>query len=553
MKPWKLLTLGTLITLTTLALTPVEGQDKPRRKRGTGEIPPSAKKETPPKKSTVERQAALVPEELARIIDKQINARLDQEKVPASPRSDDAEFMRRVYLDILGIIPPPEKVVSFLASTAQDKRAQLIDELLAHSRYGEHQADTWARMMIPKDSNNRFLKPATLRDWLAKNFNENKPWNKLVSELLTASGSTEANGAVTYFMANASVDKMTDVTSRLFMGVQLQCAQCHNHPFVPDWKQEDYWGMTAFFLKVRTSNPKAAKNGGELTVDETPVQRPNKRNLPEAAKIMPPKFFLGDKPTVSERDPLRPVLAQWLTAESNPYFAPAIVNRTWAHFLGRGFVNPIDDFQAKNQPSHPELLTTLSRQFVAGNYDLKRLIKGICLSETYQRSSRPLEENREDVALFSHMNVKNLTPSQLYDSLEQVLGTEEAANNRRAKKQPAAQRGAPRTAREVFIAFFQTDEGTDPLEYQAGIPQALRLMNAQARNCATVVNRVAKPGDKPEVVIERLFLLSLSRQPTAVEMSKLIALTQLHKSEVRKVYEDILWALINSSEFAMNH
>jgi hypothetical protein len=548
MQSFKLLTLTASLFLLLLATDASEGQDRKRRNKND--------KPTPQKKGSDTRKPITTvqsPAELAERIDEHLNAKLTAEKVPASPRCDDAEFLRRVSIDILGVIPPPEKVLAFLANTDPNKRTKLIDELLASPRYGDHQADVWTRLIIPKDSNNRFLKPAQLRDWLAKSFNENKPWNQLVTDLLTASGSTEENGAAVFYMANNSVDKMTDLTSRLFMGVQLQCAQCHNHMFVPEWKQDDYWGMSAFFLKVRTSNPKAAKGGGEVSVDETPVMRPNRRNLPEAAKILPPKFFLGDKPNVADREPLRPVLAKWLTAAANPYFAPAMVNRTWAHFFGRGIVNPIDDFQEKNKPSHPELLQDLSQQFIGSGYNLKQLIKAICLSDAYQRTSRPVDGNKDDVTLFSHMSIKNLTPSQLYDCLEQVLGSDDTNEVRRGRKQQQAQRGGPRNPREAFIAFFQTDDGTDPLEYQAGIPQALRLMNSQARNSAAVVNRIAKPGDKAEVVIERLYLMTLSRKPTPEETSKLLAIANKNKSEIKKVYEDILWALLNSSEFAMNH
>lgn len=538
MKSWKPLLVGTGLALVLLAGLAVEGQEK-GKKRAARKEPTAAQPAQP-----------LAPADLARLIDRHLDARLRSDQIPASPRADDAAFLRRVHLDLLGVIPTADQVTAFLADTDPDKRAMLVDALLAHPRFGEHLGDIWTRLIIPKDSNNRFLQPAVLRDWLTQQFNANRPWNEFATDLLTATGTTEGNGAVTYFLANGTVDKMTDLTARLFLGVQLQCAQCHNHPFVPEWTQDDYWGMTAFFLKVQTSNPRAARNGGELSVNENGSPRGNRRNLPEAAKILPPKFFLGAKPPTTSGS-LRPMLAQWLTAPENPYFAQATVNRFWAHLFGRGLVNPIDDFQDDNAPTHPELLLELRQQFVASGFDLKHLLKAICLSEAYQRSSRPLEGNKADTTLYSRMNVKNLTPGQLFDSLDQVLGQEDASETRR-RRQQQAQRGGPRSPREAFIAFFDTDDGADPLEYQAGIPQALRLMNAQSRPIGGVINRIVKPGEAPAVVIDRLYLMTLSRPPLPEERSKLVALADAHRKEVKKVYEDILWALLNSSEFAMN-
>jgi hypothetical protein len=489
--------------------------------------------------------------ELARSIDRAIAKKLDEEKVPASAKADDAEFLRRAYLDITGVIPPADKTVAFLESKEADKREKLLDELLASPQYGKHMADVWQHLMLPRDSDNRRLQPAPLVKWLEEAFNENKTWDVLVRDLLTASGKQDENGAVTYFLGNATADKMTDSTARLFLGVQLQCAQCHNHPFT-NYKKDDYWAMAAFFMKVRPDNVnKAAKDGNSPAISESGNGRPGK--LPEAAKRLPAKFLQGEQPKLNQSEPYRPVLATWLTSPKNKFFARALVNRTWAQFFGRGFVNPIDDMHDDNVPSHPELLNDLSTAFTASGFDVKYLIKAICLSEAYNRTSKTVTGNENDDKLFSHVFVKPLTPEQLYDSLNGVLGVVRLPADG-ARKGGGGGRGVGAGPREQFIAFFQGDENASAIEYHAGIPQVLRLMNSQQMNNTTAVaNALARGKSNSADVIEQLYLTTLSRKPTADEMKRLTAYVSKHTTEPRQAYGDIVWALLNSSEFALNH
>ena len=250
---------------------------------------------------------------LSQLIDQQIDERLRAENVPASPRSEDAEFLRRVSLDITGRIPTPAKAASFLDSKDPSKRAKLVDELLASSDYGRHQADIWQALLLNKDSDNRRLDTTPLVSWLQDAFNKNQPWSKTVHDIVTASGDQEVNAAVTYFLSQNTVDKMTDNATKVFLGVQLQCAQCHNHPFT-DWKQTEYWGMAAFFMKVQTTNvQKAAKNGDPLIVTESATAKAGKKGkkgkLPDSAKIVPPKFLNGASPRVAgeARSPFSPI------------------------------------------------------------------------------------------------------------------------------------------------------------------------------------------------------------------------------------------------------
>jgi hypothetical protein len=491
--------------------------------------------------------------DLAQHIDEAIDTCLRAEKVVPSPRCDDAEFVRRVYLDITGHIPSADKATAFLDSRAPNKRAELIDELLAGNEYGKHQADVWQSLLLPRTSENRFIPFDQMTKWLEKSFNDNQPWDQMVRDILTAQGDMDKNGAVTYFLANLTPDKLTDNATRVFLGVQLQCAQCHDHPFTK-WKQDEYWGMAAFFTKVRINgNPRqAAQQAGTLGISENGKGRLIR--LPISAKRVPPKFLQGEQPNLSSGDAYRPVLAKWMTNSQNRYFSRAMVNRLWAQFFGRGLVNPIDDMHDGNQPSHPQLLADLSAQFAASDFDVKQLIRALCNSAAYQRTSKPIAGNRDAIPeLFSRMAVKVLTPEQLYDSLVQVLGAPRQANFPRRPAVAAAARFRNVTPRMLFVAFFKGDDNAEPTEFQAGIPQVLRLMNSPFVNNASMLAPILKSGKTPEQIVEHLYLATLSRRPSARELQRTLALVRKHADEPRQAYGDILWVLLNTSEFTLNH
>jgi Protein of unknown function (DUF1549)/Protein of unknown function (DUF1553) len=489
---------------------------------------------------------------VAKIIDEEIALRLKQDNIKTSPRCDDAEFLRRVYLDVTGVIPPVDKVKAFLESIDPNKREKLIDELLAEGGYGKQLAETWANLLVPVDSGNRLLQADNLRKWLEQAFNSNKPWNKMVEEIVTASGNIEENGAATVFVANPTLDKMTNQVTTLFLGVQLQCAQCHNHPFT-SWKQNEYWGMAAFFKGVKSSATpqKAAKNGDPIIISETPgFAKGGKKGNVDGFKAVPAKFLGAEQASIPAGSAARPVLAKWLTSENNPYFAKAMVNRMWAHFFGRGFVNPIADMHDGNPATHPELLAALAEQFKRHDFDLKFLAKAIMLSETYQRTSKPANGNEDDTELFSRMYMKALTPEQLFDSIARVVGPPKGGPG--GGGFGGGKKGGPRTPRDAFINFFRVDEGADPLEYQSGIPQALRLMNSPLLNQTGKTLEEAMKLKTPAEVIDYLYLATVSRHATVEETQKRIAYVNKQGS-ARAGYADILWALLNSSEFTLNH
>jgi Protein of unknown function (DUF1549)/Protein of unknown function (DUF1553) len=490
-------------------------------------------------------------EALVRLIDQGIDRQLGAGGIQRSPEASDSEFLRRAYLDITGVIPTADKAVAFLDDRSPDKRVKLIDELLKSPNYGRRMADIWTWLMYPLDSDNRFVGKAPLHEWLAGDFNKNTHWDAMAFELLTATGDPEKNGATVYAMSNRGVDKMTDSAGKLFLGVQIQCAQCHNHPFT-HWKQTEYWGLAQFFYKVNVSNPRAAKDGGTISVSEEGRVNRKINPLPESSKDVTAKLLGGDTLRLDSSKPYRPVLANWVCSPSNPFFAKAFVNRLWAQYMGRGFVNPVDDMSDENQPSHPELLTALSKEFANSGFDIKHLIRGICNSKAYQRTSKPSGDNRDDRTLWSHQAIKVLSGEQLFDSLTTVIGPVGGKDVVMKK----GLRGGPQGPRDQFALFFMGTENAKATDYEAGIPQALRLMNSPLMASARLTNVAAKAAEltastKPELAIEKLYLSTLSRRPTSAETKRMTEFVAKHENP-RSAYGDVLWVLLNSSEFAFN-
>lgn len=486
---------------------------------------------------------------LSAIIDAEISKKINEEKVTPSAKSTDAEFQRRAYLDIIGRIPTSSETKSFLENTTPDKRVKLVDDLLSDDEFGKHMADIWQALLLPRISDNRRVQTEPLTLWLEKHFNVNTGWDQITKELLTSTGPQDENGSITYFISNASVDKMTDSVSKLFLGVQLQCAQCHDHPFV-DWKQNDYWGLAAFFMKVQ-AKPPGGKDTSSPTVTEGKGINKNKKSLPEAAKFVPATFLASGEATLNSAEPYRPVLANWLTSKTNPFFSKAMVNRVWAQYFGKGLVDPIDDMHDGNPATHPELLEALATQFSASNFDLKFLIRSICNSETYQRSSKPNTSNKEtDIALLARMPIKNMTPEQLFDSLTTVLGAASKADQKLAKGKAA--KNQPKGARSQFVAFFQPEEGASALSYETGIPQILRLMNSPQMNSANIIQRLVDKNADTKTAIEKVYLSVLNRMPTDEESLRMTNFLS-QATDKNKGLGDMLWVLLNTSEFTLNH
>jgi hypothetical protein len=393
-------------------------------------------------------------------------------------------------------------------------------------------------------------------------------WDELVRDLLTATGAQKDTGAVTYFLANHTTPAVVDSVTRVLLALPMECAQCHDHPYTR-WEQRDYWGFAAFFTGVNRSD--IDRKTGILVI------KPGTSNVTERAALLqtgpppvisrekpkdkPPLFparFLGAEPLAADRNlsvPSRALVAKWVTARENPYFAKALVNRTWWLLFGRGLVNPVDDmFKPEATATHPELLEALTAQFVASGYDLKHLVRSIMNTRAYQRTSWPLKDNKSDDQLYSKMPIKVLTPEQLWDSLVDLFGKEpQMPSSRPGRAILVLQNGVPTTPRGEFVAYFLGDRSAAPTDFTQGIPHALRLLNGlQFNNIEAVVGRIVRPGADPTQAVEALYLAVLARRPTPAEAKFMTDYVRRHDKR-EEAYADILWALLKSSEFVMNH
>jgi hypothetical protein len=520
--------------------------------------------------------AARDPAVTAKAIDQFIAKHLRTNKIVASDPSDDSEFLRRAYLDITGTIPNANQAREFLDSKDPARRAKLIDELLASPNYGRHFGLQWCNLVTPRDAN--MIRPPDtkpLAKWFTDRFNQNQPWNKLVADLLTAEGPTTENPAGIFFILNGdsrSVPQANIATrnlGQLFMGQQVQCAECHNHPF-QKWKQDEFWGMAAFFGRVSNTAKNAKGQAGIYETAKGPVAKKGTINVPAGApaiaisneafknvgKVVPASLPTEHQPTIDPAEPLRPIFAEWLAAPKNPYLAKAAVNRLWANFFGRGFVNPLTDLSEDNRPSHPELLDHLTDEFVDSGFDQKHLIRCICLSQTYQRTSQPTKSNKDEDQAFARMNVKVVGADGLWDSLCVAL---EVANldlpaPKNATKSKASGTAPPKlSGRETFYAFFNTGDETGlATEFTHGIPQALRMMNQSVFNeGGKSLIRIAKLPN-PESAVEEIYLTALSRRPTRLEAQEAGDFIRMAASPLEG-YRGVFWALLNGSEFMLNH
>jgi len=491
---------------------------------------------SPPVRSTAASVLATT-----RLIDERIDAQLKSAGHSASPSADDSEFVRRVYLDLHGVVPTVEQVREFLDDRAADKRAKLIDLLLADPKFAKHLADLWDDYLIPATDDARPDRQR-LTAWLEEAF-ETQSWDGIARDLLTASGQREQNAAVIYLLKGRETltpAELTDLTSQYFLGMRLNCAQCHDHPFTA-WKQSDYWGVAAFFTEIQYTDRRQQKSGLIQDNAAVPVEK-----LENAAKLRTPRFLGGEVLQSASGVSRRTALAQWITSAENPYFARAMVNRMWAQFFGRGIVEPVDDMHAGNSATHPELLAELSRGFIASGFDLRALCSAICNSAAYQRTSMPLADNERDATSYRHMAVKVLTPEQLYDSLSIVVPMSGPAKGGDRKADP----------REEFVQFFRSEGEPAPTAYNRGIPQTLRMMNSpqlfSPSGEAAMVRQIIGPESSAAQAAERLYLHVLARKPAAEERGILDDFLKQHPGEPEQAYAEILWSLLNGSEFSLN-
>lgn len=500
---------------------------------------------------------------LAARIDVLIAQRWDQLQLRPADQVDDAGFLRRAYLDLAGKIPPASEARAFLDDPSPDKRQILIERLLASPAYVVHFTHVWRKVLLSEADTSfelRYTIPG-FEVWLRKQLAEDVAYDRLVQEILTVSleggqqriYSNDAAAVPTpfafYQAKEMKPENLAAATARLFMGVRVECAQCHDHPSAR-WKQRDFWSHAAFFAGAEPRQP-----GGLLGALRQIFDR-RELTIPGTQQIVQARYIDGGEPAWKFQVPARNTLADWLTARDNPYFARAAVNRMWAYFLGTGLVDPVDDFDEHNAPSHPELLAELTHQFVEHDFDLKFLIRTITATRSYQLSSRSSGSASDaEPRHYAVMPLRAMSPEQLFDSLCQATGFRDDGESRN----PFA--FANNSPRGEFLERF-SEQGQTPTARQTSILQALALMNGRVtasatdlRSSETLAAVVECPLFDTSARIEALYLSTLTRRPTAAEQSRLAAYVNSggSRNNPGEALADMFWALLNSSEFLLNH
>jgi mono/diheme cytochrome c family protein len=490
-------------------------------------------------------------------IDTLVNENLHKLRILPSGVCSDEEYIRRLYIDVVGVYPKPEEVREFLANPDPKKRETLVDSLLERKEFTEMWVMKWAELLQIRSGlvNNQppFYKNALLYyNWLSERIAKNVPINEIVIELLSATGGTVSVPAVNFYQMEPDNLKLTENVAQVFMGMRIQCAQCHNHPF-DRWTMDDYYGFNAFFSQI-----------GKKTTDNPEEVIIFNRRSGEAKHFLTkanvkPKFLGGDEPEIPSGTDRRRILAEWIASPENPFFARNIANITWAHFFGLGIVDPVDDVRISNPPSNPELLQTLADKLTEYNYDMRRMVKDITTSITYQRSTQVNETNAGDTRNFSRAQVRRVRAEVLLDAISQITET------------PNKFQGLPLGARAVQIAdgavstYFLNTFGRAKREsvcscevkMEPTLSQALHLMNGDAVHerikQGRLVQRMIADKKNDREIVDNLFLRAFGRPPKDKEWNSIQAQIAESPEQREMVLEDVFWAVLNSKEFYFTH
>ena len=518
---------------------------------------------TAPYQTTDPRPATAAVRPGSGYVDELIYRKLDGLGIPASAQAGDSEFIRRAFLDSCGILPSAVEVKAFLADQRADKRPRLIDALLSRTEFVDYWSYKWSDLFLvsSKKLNGRAL--TSFYNWIRDSVATNKPWDRMVREIITAEGSTLENGAANFYVLHKDPIDQTETTTQAFLGMSVQCARCHNHP-LEKWTQDQYYQMANLFARVRLKNGDQA---GDVLVLTT---RDGNVNHPRLGRPMAPAPLDGREMSPEDPRDRRKALADWLVAPNNPYFAKALVNRVWRNFMGRALVEAEDDLRLTNPPSNQELFDALAADF-ARDYDVKRLIRTIMTSAGYQRSAAPVGINARDDRYYSRYIVRRLPAEVLLDAVSQVTGA------------PTVFPGYPSGTRSLqlrdsqvntyFLASFGRPERVQTCSCERQddptIAQALHLANGETinqklREKTSVVESLFESEASDEEVIEELYLSALSRYPTESERKRLLAILAEspddpfapdadRKATRRAALEDLYWAVLTDKEFLFNH
>ena len=485
-------------------------------------------------------------------VDKHIHNKLKQLQIIPSDICTDEEFVRRAYLDVIGLLPPLEDTRVFLADKDANKRAKLIDRLLERPEYAEFWALKWGDLLRIRNAK---VSPAGVHKfnrWLAQAMRTNMPYDEFARELLTASGHTYTNPAANYYRTATDMTDCTETTSQLFLGIRIQCAKCHNHPF-ERWTQNNYYGISAFFNRVQR---KKTASADEMTVF---VSRQGEVTQPRTGQQMKPWLPLkGDAELPADAD-RRDAFAEWLISPGNPFFAKVAVNRLWGHLMGRGVVEPVDDFRDSNPASSAELLDALAKDFVDHGFDIKHSIRTILNSRIYQLSSRKNEFNKDDTRYFSHARTRMLTAEQLLDAICQVTGLDEKYAGLPAGTK-ATQLPSPDVDNYFLKVFGQPARETAcqcERSTESNLSQALQMINGplvhgKVRDEKNRFRKLVAEKKSDEEIIRELYLAAMCRQPGEAELAAATKHIQASGDRVKGL-EDVCWALLNANEFLFQH
>jgi hypothetical protein len=478
----------------------------------------------------------------------------------------DHEFIRRVSLDITGTLPTPDQVQAFVADTDPDKRAKLVDALLQRPEYSYYFANKWADILRVKRGQqvNRAYGTFAFHHWIRTAVASDMPYDAFVREILGAIGPETKCPPAVWYKDQQNADQIVDNMAQVFLGVRIACAQCHHHPY-EKWSQDDYWNLAAFFGRLgRKPLPVAgvALQGQQQL--QVLFNRPNGNVINKrTGRPAVTKPLDGTPITVDADEDPRHQLADWMARDTNPFFARSIANRYWAHFLGRGLVDPLDDMRVTNPPSNPELLDALARDLVEHKYSLKHLIRTICTSRTYQLSSNPNEFNEHDRQNYSRFYPKRMSAEVLYDAVTQV--TNSPSNFAGVPQDTFAPKRAIMLPDESFTSYFLDVFGRPQRisscecerVSEANLAQTLHLLNSeevqrklsQVGGRAEMMARDARP--EPQKVDE-LFLWAFARRPTEGQRKLVLDHLETHEKDKKVAYENVLWALLNTKEFLFN-
>jgi hypothetical protein len=519
----------------------------------------------------VDIPSPLAPPATAREVDRQLIAEIPEIASPAgAPRTGDEVYLRRISLDIAGRLPTPGEIVAFKSDPASDKRAAAVERLLAEETYGENWGRYWRDVIMYRRSDERArIVAPSLEEYFTAEFNKNTPWDEIARNFITATGDIREHGNTAIFMAQMgeTADIAAEV-SRVFTGIQIQCAQCHDHP-TDRWQRTQFHELAAFFprIAVRPKRMATPRSFEVASADSAPrFRRPNagqargsqEHYMPDLdnpsarGTLMEPVFFVNGQQlstglTDMER---RETLARWMTAPENPWFAKAFVNRLWSELVGEGFYEPVDDIGPDREATAPKTLEYLAAQFIANKHDIKWLLRTISATEAYQRESRS-RRGPEGTPMLANV-AQRLRADQIYTAVTSVLGAPPAGRGRPAAAGPQAYL---RTPRAQFDMVFGYDPSAPRDEIAGAIPQALVVMNSpqlatgmNGSRPRTVLGKLLDDQTDNKAVAAELYLRTLSREPTAKEIE--VALSHVKESDSRaEGFEDILWALLNSAEF----